>query len=1234
MEAARIDAVVHERFEVRERLGEGGFGTVWAAWDRELDIAVALKQLRQLSPEAIYRFKKEFRLLATMAHPNLVSLFELFQHQSAWYFTMELVPGHTLLTHLRPDDFVPIDRAVTIEDVHLASSNSKRLRRPGSLPKLDDLRVVFAQLARALCALHEAGLLHRDVKPSNVLVTPDHRVVVLDFGLATQTRPLATGGDGEIVGTPMYMSPEQWMAAQLSEASDWYSFGVVLYEALTGIPPFDGSGTEIAMNMLARSPVSPRLFNPDVPEDLSRLCDELLSLKPEARPSGSEVLRRLGGDAESELHTDRPRRAFVGRAAELARLHKAFTTVRQGTSLLVEVVGESGLGKSALCEHFLGALANSPEALVLSGRCYEQESLPYKALDGVIDELSRVLLRQWHVNPRWPEHVGDLARLFPVLGRVPGFQRASNGSDGRGALEVRRGAVQSLRDLLHVLGRQQRIVMFLDDVQWGDADSPVVLHQLMAPPDPPPLLIIVSYRGDEAETSQFLRELRALDAASARPTQRERIELGRFSSDDSERLALELLSRRRTRPGVVTALAREAAGNPLMLEELVRFTHTTPDVPVRATAPHTPDEAERSALFENMVEQRIRELPEPWQKFLAVVGLASRPVELETARAVAGLPALDRTQLNRLRTGHLLRTGKHDSGRDVVAPYHDRIREIVAGALDDSERKRIHLALADAFADNRRIAPGLVATHLYEAGELDRAADYALRAAEQAETALAFDEAAELYGKALEWRKRDRAPLHKYANALANAGRCAQAAPRYLEAAALAHGTDALILKQRACEQYLIGGQNDEGMALLDELCAVTRLPRARSRSQAMLGLAADYLRLRLRGYDFEARGEAEMDAGERFKIDLCFSATRNLLLTDPMAGTRFSTRALLLALHAGEPARIVEGLASVGSALAAVGAAAGHVMLARARTIADELGTPYVLGLLRFWSGYVEHTSCRWTQSLAAWDEAAVLLRQCRGVQGEIQKAELNAILAVQLLGRFDELTVRTERAMSDARASGNLYTELYARLYSSIPPLAAGDAAAARARIREARARAPWRDHYVQITAIKFECFCDLYEGRPAEALQRLNESWPTLQATRMMATPLFKLVFHGLRAFILLALRAAGGAVRLERAEADADVCGRIDMPYARGQTALLRAAIHSQRGQVERAVAEAERAAAAFSEAGLDLEVAYARRRRGQLAGATAEVVAADALMRGRGVADPARWTESQAPGFVF
>lgn len=204
------------RFSIVRRLGAGGMGVVYEAFDRERNARVALKTVHELDSSSLYQLKNEFRALADVAHPCLVGLHELFAEGDSWYFTMDLVDG------------VPFDAWVRSQ---AAGVDAPRLRAS------------LRQLSAAVGAIHAAGKLHRDLKPSNVLVTPDGRVVVLDFGLAVDRELGGVGhtiADEHVCGTPAYMAPEQAAGALASAASDFYAIGVMLFEALTGRLPFEG----------------------------------------------------------------------------------------------------------------------------------------------------------------------------------------------------------------------------------------------------------------------------------------------------------------------------------------------------------------------------------------------------------------------------------------------------------------------------------------------------------------------------------------------------------------------------------------------------------------------------------------------------------------------------------------------------------------------------------------------------------------------------------------------------------------------------------------------------------------------------------------------------------------------------------------------------------------------------------------------------------------------------------
>jgi serine/threonine protein kinase len=344
-----------ERFTLLRRLGTGGMGVVYEAHDRRMDKIVALKTLTRAEAAHIYRFKREFRTLADVAHPNLATLYELMTDGPDLFFTMELVKGVTFIQYVRPEQpgelntdvdntlLVPRARAFTSADSEAETEIFDSSRVSSLLgedfPLADEaqpmaanfrlneerLRSALRQLAEGVNRLHEMGKLHRDIKPSNVLVTGDGRVVILDFGLVEDVNPELH--DTLLAGTPDYMSPEQGAQTVISEASDWYSVGVMLYQALTGRLPFRGKFFEVMLHKQTRDPIQPKEINPGVPGDLNDLCVKLLRRNAESRPTGAEVLQVLGvhrSPATALAPTKVAETSFIGRERQLADLHDAF----------------------------------------------------------------------------------------------------------------------------------------------------------------------------------------------------------------------------------------------------------------------------------------------------------------------------------------------------------------------------------------------------------------------------------------------------------------------------------------------------------------------------------------------------------------------------------------------------------------------------------------------------------------------------------------------------------------------------------------------------------------------------------------------------------------------------------------------------------------------------------------------------------------------------------------------
>ncbi|RMH40022.1 MAG: serine/threonine protein kinase, partial [Deltaproteobacteria bacterium] len=287
----RRGASADGRFQLRARLGEGGMGVVYEAFDTELSTSVAIKTLRTLTGDALARFKHEFRVARAFAHPNIVRLGELFEQDGEWFFTMELVDGCDFLEHVRPGSTHRL--AVTPGLAPDAPPAPAGQTAPGTLDEAR-LRDALIQLARGLGALHSAGIVHRDLKPSNVRLTRDGRLVLLDFGLVAAVDGGSRRAD-RVVGTAAYMAPEQAAGRGAVPASDWYAVGVMTYEALTGTLPLDGTSLEMLIAKQTGDRIArPRDVAPGVPVDLDRLCMDLLDPDPAARPGAADVLRRLG----------------------------------------------------------------------------------------------------------------------------------------------------------------------------------------------------------------------------------------------------------------------------------------------------------------------------------------------------------------------------------------------------------------------------------------------------------------------------------------------------------------------------------------------------------------------------------------------------------------------------------------------------------------------------------------------------------------------------------------------------------------------------------------------------------------------------------------------------------------------------------------------------------------------------------------------------------------------------
>ena len=958
--------------------------------------------LPRVTGEALLRFKQEFRAAQDLAHPNLVRLGELFEEDGQWFFTMELVRGGDFLTHVRPGTASPVARTEQ-------QPASESVCAPAGTLDEPRLRRTVAATCGALGALHAAGLVHRDLKPSNLLVTSAGRVVVLDLGLVQVADERPTGD--AIVGTVAYMAPEQAAQAAIGPPADLYALGVMIYEALTGQFPFSGPALSVLMQEQKAGPTAPSALGSHVARDLDVLCMALLARDPASRPHALEVATRIqpslgepdaarGSPSMSARHE-----LFVGRARELLVLATAFDEVQSGRARAVLVEGESGVGKTALVHRFTDTLRDGGrDPIVLHGRCYERESVPYKAWDGVLDALSRHAQRlsDLEVGTFAPRQAALLVQVFPVLGWVRGFSEAAArarpaGSDPQ---EQRTRLFGAVRELLGRLGDRRPLVVLMDDLQWADRDSFALMEEVLREPEAPRLLLVGTARTLPDHATDVRRRLDVLT-------------VGALSEAEATDLAGQLLATvpASERPSAVE-VAREAGGHPLFVDELARFSRG------------------RGILrLDDALIARVRELPAEARRVLELLAVAGSPIERTTLVAASGTTdePLERA-IALLRAGRLLR-GDRSGG--AVEPYHDRVREAVAGSVAPDARLECHLALAHALESSGDADPDVLALHWRAAGQAPRAVPHYLRAAKGAETALAFDRAAACYRAALELapehpeRRRLQVGL---ADALADAGRGGKAALEYGRAAVEALEPRAAMRFERlAVENHLKAGDLAAGRVGTRKALATVSLKAPRSALGALIRLLLWRARLRLRGLGFAVRAAGEVPVGELDRIDTCWSVGTYLISVDMVQGMMWTTRALLLSLEAGEPTRIARSLAAVAFSQVFL----GRELIPRARRIFEVQhplvrtgADPYGWALSRLVEAAILLFGLgRWREGLERSEEACRALRDdCTGASWEAVATDCYRIFCLHFLGRLREMHAVQSACLLDAERKGDL--------------------------------------------------------------------------------------------------------------------------------------------------------------------------------------------------------------------
>lgn len=906
-----------ERYRLERALGAGGMGAVHLAYDRELDRTVALKRGHGASPDELLRFKREFRAIEPLVHPHLVRLFELGHDDEGLYFTMEAIDGEPLAAWCAAGDRVE--------------------RAEKALP----------QIASALAFLHAHGVVHCDLKPSNVMVDREGGAKVLDFGVLAE---LSRAERGLIGGTPAYLAPERAAGAPATPSTDAYALGCTLFEIVTGGPLFEGPRAAV-MAQHAESP-APRLRSrvPEASAALDALCAALLAKRPEERAPVSAALR-------TSPSSDLPRVAtgLIGRDALLETLRGLLAT---RDARLVVLRGPSGVGKSRLLD-WIAHESREVGHVVLRGASRANERLAFNALDAAMDDLAGALQRA-RARTHDARTLRVAAEAFPVLRPHDSLALDQARESVRMRLfgwrerlerESREEVFAAVARLLDGVAREHGGVLIADDFQWADDDSVALarhLHRATAAT----WTIVLALRDDVPMTG-------AHSWLAAEPGARS-VDVPSLTENDTRTLVRRTLEALGTRAdeAVIAEAARNAEGRPFLAEAAAR---------ALARGSLALDEVVAQAVASDAELLTLLVATDGWTRISTTAQILARP-----------LGEIDDRLVGLEREGIVRRVGDALEGR--VDFYHDRVRALCAARVERASRS-MHGRIADHLLRHDPSTPQRAVRHLVAADRLAEAAQHARRAADAAARQRAFGLAADMYEVALTHEPGDRGTRQARAWALENISRYREAASEWSRLARDAPPAEREALQVHEAHALIAANRTAEGIARLG-----AALKEGGHGSIRVSGLRAVETVIRFGIGPLRGRIAPSMDDALRGRAQRHLKIGLLLAYLDPLTGIRFLQRARSEFLEAGAAAEVA-GCDWVFAIMALAGSRdVEHVGLAEryARAATERAEgldlPPDVSGLRPFVEGLRAMRRADWPTGHRHFEEAAEIFRLSAG--------------------------------------------------------------------------------------------------------------------------------------------------------------------------------------------------------------------------------------------------------------
>jgi eukaryotic-like serine/threonine-protein kinase len=725
---ADVPSEIAGRYRVRRFLGQGGRKRVYLSDDGATgdQVAVALYDTAGVGAAIQARARREAEAMRKLGdHPHVVPVLDAGEEEGNPFIVSRYMPGGDVMG--------------------LLEAAGGRLEVPRAVE-------IAADVTRALEHAHSRGIVHRDLKPANVWIDDDGHARLGDFGLATtEARSRVSGGT--LVGTVAYLPPEQALGESSTPSSDLYSLGALLYEMLTGQPPFPGDdAVSIISQHLHADPVPPSRHAPEVPEALDRAVLALLAKRPEDRPGGATEARALILSALEKVPAEEQPRpsnpleslaggVFVGRERELERLREAVDAALGGRGSLQLLVGEPGIGKTRASEE-LATYAQVSGARVHWGRCREDEGAPsywpwVQAVRSYVRDADPVALA-WQLGGG----AAEVAQLIPEVAEKLDIEPAT-GSDTE---EARFRLFDSVTSLLLAAARDRPLVIVLDDLHWADEPSLLLLRFAAREVASSGLLILGTYRdvelGRHHPLARVLGEISGIEGSA-------RIPLRGLGVGAVERY-IEMTSGAPSPGGLAEAVQEQTDGNPFFVGEVVRLLASEG----KLTGESSVAELHIPQGVREVVGRRLDRLSETTNNALRVAAVIGRDFDEELVARVAEQSPEELMAAAKEAIDERLVT---DLGGGRYSFAHALVRDTLYEELSPPKRSALHertgLALEEVCGANVDERLGELAHHFLAAaprGDLAKAIDYAKRAGAQDMDQLAYEDAVDVYGQALE----------------------------------------------------------------------------------------------------------------------------------------------------------------------------------------------------------------------------------------------------------------------------------------------------------------------------------------------------------------------------------------------------------------------------------------------------------------------------------------------------